>query len=70
MQDDPLDTPLPCDVRFPGVAFSKGVKLRTLVEAATRWKQKADAEVRKTLPPDAGQRMRDLLRREAGYHVE
>lgn len=35
---DPLDTPLPCAVSLPGVRFSKGVKLRTLVDAASRWK--------------------------------
>lgn len=51
---DPLDTPLPCDVRCGSVKFSKGVSLRTFVEAATRWKVLADAQV-------AGQ-MGDLAR--------
>jgi hypothetical protein len=36
--DDPLDTPLPCEVALPGMKFGKGVKLRTLVDAASRWK--------------------------------
>jgi hypothetical protein len=47
MGDDPLDTPLPCDVRLPGVVFGKGVKLRALVNAAARWKERAD----RTFPP-------------------
>lgn len=35
---DPLETPLPCDVRCGSIRFSKGVPLRILVEAATRWR--------------------------------
>lgn len=39
---DPLDMELPCEIRVPGMRFSKGVKLRTFVEAARRWKAMAD----------------------------
>ena len=39
---DPLDMELPCDIQMPGVRFGKGVKLRTFVEAARRWKRMAD----------------------------
>ena len=35
---DPLDMPLPCDVNLPNMRFGKGVSLRTLVDAAARWK--------------------------------
>jgi hypothetical protein len=41
MSDDPMDTPLPCDVQINRITFKKGVSLRTLVEAAARWQ--ADA---------------------------
>ena len=40
-----MDTPLPCEVRCGSVVFSKGVALRTFVEAAARWKVLADAHV-------------------------
>lgn len=39
---DPLDIPLPCEIRVHGMRFSKGVKLRVFVEAAARWKVLAD----------------------------
>lgn len=42
MSDDPMDMPLPCDVKCGSVTFSKGVSLRTLVNAAARWKAIAD----------------------------
>jgi hypothetical protein len=57
---DPLDTPLPCDVKLPGVTFRKGVALRTLVEAAARWKREAGAAYAKSLPPDAAEQLRKL----------
>jgi hypothetical protein len=38
---DPLDTPLPCDVRCGSVTFRKGVPLVELVDAANRWHQAA-----------------------------
>lgn len=45
---DPLDTPLPCEVRINHIRFSKGVPLRTLVDAATRWHTQArDAHLAK-----------------------
>jgi hypothetical protein len=34
---DPLDTPLPCVVEINHIRYGKGVKLRTLVNAARRW---------------------------------
>lgn len=35
---DPMDAPLPCDVKIgKGMTFKKGVALRTLVKAAERW---------------------------------
>lgn len=39
---DPMDTPLPCAVSLPGMVFHKGVPLRTLVNAAIRWKVRLD----------------------------
>lgn len=39
---DGLDAPLPCDVTINGgMTFSKGVKLRTFVNAAERWRKLA-----------------------------
>lgn len=39
---DPLDREkLPCDVRIGGVVFRKGLPLRTLVNAAARWRKMA-----------------------------
>lgn len=38
---DPLDTPLPCDVKCGSVVFRKGVKLRVLADAAERWRAAA-----------------------------
>lgn len=58
---DPLDTPLPCEVRFPGIIFGKGVSLRTLVNAATRWKAKADKAFVQELPADAKEQMQRLM---------
>lgn len=65
---DPMDVPLPCDVRFPGVTFKKGVPLRLLVNAASRWKQMADAACLANLPPDAKEQIEALraLAAEAG----
>ena len=39
---DPLDTPLPCDVLLPGMTIRQGVPLRTLTQAAARWKARLD----------------------------
>lgn len=39
---DPLEALTPCDLDFGSVKFSKGVKWRTVVEAAQRWKKDAD----------------------------
>lgn len=36
-ETDPLDVPLHCDIRINHIVYRKGVKLRTLVNAATRW---------------------------------
>jgi aconitase B len=58
---DPLDMPLPCDVRFPGVTFGKGVALRTLVNAATRWKARADEAFAAKVPPDAKEQFSRLM---------
>lgn len=38
---NPLDTPLPCRIDLGGMSFGKGVKLRTLVNAARRWREDA-----------------------------
>ncbi|WP_246696013.1 hypothetical protein, partial [Methylorubrum populi] len=49
-----LDMPLAEDVQFPGVKFGKGVTLRTVIEAARRWKADADAACLAKLPaPDS-----------------
>jgi hypothetical protein len=42
---DPLNTPLPCDVKVGGGTFRKGVKLGTFVEAARRWHNLAYPEL-------------------------
>lgn len=34
---DPLDTPLPCDVRIGHVTFRQGVPLREFVDTAQLW---------------------------------
>lgn len=60
---DPLDTPLPCDVKVPGAVFRKGVSLRTFVTAAARWKAKADEAFAASLPPGALDEFRKLQER-------
>lgn len=60
---DPLDMPLPCAVKLPGVVFGKGVSLRTLVEAAARWKAMADKAAFASLNKEAMER----FRREMGH---
>lgn len=50
---EPLDTPLPCDIRVHGMRFGKGVKLRVFAEAAARWKVLADKYVVNDLRSDA-----------------
>ncbi|MEN3229239.1 MazG-like family protein [Methylorubrum rhodesianum] len=55
---DWLDTPLAEDVQFPGVKFGKGVTLRTVIEAARRWKADADAAVLAKLPASASDSLR------------
>lgn len=49
---DPLDMPLPCDIRVHGMCFSKGVKLRVFIEAAASWKVLADKHVAGDLKPN------------------
>lgn len=53
-----LDMPLAEDVQFPGVKFGKGVTLRTVIEAARRWKADADAAVLAKLPASASDSLR------------
>jgi hypothetical protein len=43
--NDPMDTPLPCEVICGPIRFSKGVRLRTLVEAAERWRNIAQNHI-------------------------
>jgi hypothetical protein len=38
---DPMNTPLPCDIRVGGATFRKGVSLGTFAEAARRWHREA-----------------------------
>lgn len=40
--EDWLDQKIPIGVPFPGISFQKGVRLRTLISAARRWKTDAD----------------------------
>ena len=48
--DDPMDTPLPCDITFKGLKLGKGCKLGTLVETARRWRYEL-LERRESTPP-------------------
>lgn len=47
---DPLDIPLPAEVRLPGAVFGKGVSLLIFIGAARRWKALADEAARRDLP--------------------
>lgn len=59
---DPLDTPLPCNVGLPGMMIRKGVALRVLVNAATRWKRSADEAFAAThVDREAAAKLREAL---------
>lgn len=40
-KSDPMNTPLPCDVKIGATTFRKGVKLGTFVLAAQHWHREA-----------------------------
>jgi hypothetical protein len=61
---DPLDMPLPCEIRVPGMRFSKGVKLRVFVEAAARWKAMADRPTQKMNTQEVARFLERLHRKE------
>jgi hypothetical protein len=43
-KSDPMNTPLPCDVKVGHTTFRKGVKLGTFVTAAQHWHREAFPE--------------------------
>jgi hypothetical protein len=51
-QPDAMESPLPCDVVLPGVIFRKGVKLKVLVTAASRWQKQAMKDYQSVVPSD------------------
>lgn len=55
-----LDLPLPGDVRIGSMTFRKGVPLRILVVAATRWKELVDNHFGPMVLPTAAQAVRGI----------
>lgn len=57
-----LDQPIQQELSFPGVKFGKGVSLRTVLKAATRWKTIADKAQQAQMPSDAAEQMQGIIR--------
>ena len=62
MNSDPMDTPLPCEVICGPIRFGKGVKLRTLAEAAERWRKIAQNHIMCCHDADGGRAALDAFK--------